>query len=470
MAALLAVAAMVTFSPGSPARAGPSGPVISLLAVACPDASSVPANPVMQPGVDDTGGVYLNWGPAGAGTVSGTETKGCGPRSGVTFRLSSIERGAALSTNSGSRVSVGLEDGETTTIVGTTGGAGVVNLSVASLTSSQLRILERGDSLWVSGGAPAGFLGLRCHTDQVNSDDLEYLRVTPFEIPSQLTCVHYSQGAPPAPTTTLPIVPVTQPPPPPAPTTPTTLAPPTSAPTPTTAAPAVTQLPAPQPSTTSAPASSSTTRPTSTTTATGAVAPSTSTAAPSTTAATSTPTTEGDDGDLETALPAAPGRILVSVAAPGSGPLSGDLTTVWTQDLLLSLACGDDELEIRIASGGDSIESSIDVPPHLVNSRCDLTLLADGIDRATHDAGVAQITVDGTRLAPGETVAVELDASGPAIDAVYAAVGDESVLPALVDPTSSEGGDRLPLVPVGLGLLGAALAGGLLIGRTGNRR
>ena len=63
----------------------------------------------------------------------------------------------------------------------------------------------------------------------------------------------------------------------------------------------------------------------------------------------------------------------------------------------------------------------------------------------------------------------EASATAPEIDAVYAALGDESVLPELADPADSGGGDRLPLVPVGIGLLVAALAGGILVGRTGNR-
>ncbi|MCP3910193.1 MAG: hypothetical protein GY713_04480, partial [Actinomycetia bacterium] len=215
---LVAAAALllgsVAFSSGSPARATDSGPLIALYAVACPDAGSVPANSVAQPSVDDTGGAYQSWGAARSGPVTSAAAANCKPRSGVTFRLSSVDRGAALSSSSGSRVPSGAEDGETTTVVGTTGGRGLVIVAVADLTESQRTDLDRGNSLWVSGGAPAGFLGLRCHTDLVNSDDLEYLRVAPFEIPSQLTCVHYTQGTAPAPTTTTPLTaPPTAPPP-----------------------------------------------------------------------------------------------------------------------------------------------------------------------------------------------------------------------------------------------------------------
>ncbi len=481
VAAFVVFVGSVAFSTAAPARATDAGPVIALLAVSCPDANAVPANQVAQPSVDDTGGVYQSWGPARSGPVSTGEANDCTPRSGVTFRLSSVDRGAALSSSSGSRVPIGAEDGETTTIVGTTGGSGLVVVPVANLTASQLTDLERGNSLWVSGGAGTGFLGLRCHTDLVNSDDLEYFRVAPFAIPGRLSCIHYSQSAAPPPTTST-TVPVPQAP---GPTTaPHTSTPPVTAP-PTSGAPvattAVTQPPHTQPPVTKPPATTSTTSRTTSTTAAGrhptttstTVGPTPTTVGPTSTSSRptspSTSVTAADEADTETALPPAPGRVLVRVAAPGSGPLSASLTTVWTQDLVLSLACGDDTLEIRIAPGRAGTEQDLDVPPHLVDSTCDLTVLSDGVERVAHDGPLVQITVDGARLAEGDSTEVELDANGPAIEAVYAGVGDESVLPALAEPAPSGGGDRLPLVPVGLGLLVAALAGGVLIGRTGNR-
>ncbi|MCP3856118.1 MAG: hypothetical protein GY698_15495 [Actinomycetia bacterium] len=460
---LVAAAALllgsVAFSSGSPARATDSGPLIALYAVACPDAGSVPANSVAQPSVDDTGGAYQSWGATRSGPVSSAEAANCKPRSGVTFRLSSVDRGAALSSSSGSRVPSGAEDGETTTVVGTTGGRGLVIVAVADLTESQRTDLDRGNSLWVSGGAPAGFLGLRCHTDLVNSDDLEYLRVAPFEIPSQLTCVHYTQGTAPAPTTTTPLTaPSTAPPPavsPPA-VSPSTVSPP--AVSPSTVPPPAVLLP-------------STTTTTRASTGSGTAGPTTTTAPPPTTAVDDSEqgSNSDDGGDSETALPVTGVRLTVGISAPGAGPLSANLTTVWTQDLVLSLACADETFEIRIGASRQPGEQGLDIPASLVDQTCSLTLVADGVESAGNAADLATVTVNGDRLTPGDSVSLELDADGPRVDAAYAAVGGESVLPPLSDDRGADPADRLPLVPVTIGLLIAALAGGILVGRTGAR-
>ncbi len=465
VAAAVLLLGLVALSSGSPAQATDSGPLIALYAVACPDAGSVPANSVAQPSVDDTAGAHQSWGATRAGPVSSAEAANCTARSGVTFRLSSVDRGAALSSSSSSRVPPGAEDGETTTVVGTTGGRGLVIVAVADLTESQRTDLDRGNSLWVSGGAPAGFLGLRCHTDLVNSDDLEYLRVAPFEIPSQLTCVHYTQGSAPAPTTATP---ATVPP------APTTATPVTMPPAPTTATSVTVPPTAPSAPITTTPATvpPTTVRPTNTTsTGPGSAGPTTTAAPPPTTAADDSEQSSDSEngGDNETALPATGGRLTVGVSAPGAGPLSANLTTVWTQDLVLSLTCAGKSFEIRIGPSRQPGEHGLDIPTDLVGRTCSLTLVADGVESARNTSDLATVTVNGDRLAPGDSVSLELDADGPRIDAAYAAVGDESVLPPLSEDRVADPADRLPLVPVAIGLLLAALAGGILVGRTGAR-